>query len=358
MPTALRRRLIRYAPIDLPDGLARWLPVAVALRRFGRAMPAGAVERSIDYLACRAFDRQVAGRLRGAGAAAVVACEISALDTFRAAKRLGMKTILDAASVHYEVQDRVCRPADPAWLHRRVVNVKKAEIELADHVLTVSELARRGYVDAGVPASRVHAIALGADTRLFSPGPGTCDGARAPFTFLFVGATIFRKGIDILLEAFRVVDRRLPRAARLMVAGPRGDAHALLERANGGDVVVRPAVAQPELLEVFRNADCFVLPSRHDSFGMAVVEAMACGLPAIVSEMVGAREVIEEGSSGWVLPLGDVAALAERMVWCVEHRAEVAAMRPQARAAAERYEWDGYGARLAQVFQTVLAEKR
>ena len=353
IPDWIRRRLHRYAPVYLPDERARWLPVAVVLRRLGRVMPKG-VEHAIDFFACRAFDWQVAGQLGGADASAVVACEISALDTFRAAKKLGMKTILDAASVHYAVQDCVTPVAEAGWLHERIVGVKQAEISLADHVLTVSEMARAGYVEAGVPASRVHAVALGADTRLFDPG---ADGARdlsGPCTFLFVGATIHRKGIDVLLDAFGAVQRKLPGRARLVVVGQRGDSHALLERPGIGDVVVRPAVAQSELLEMYRGADCFVLPSRHDSFGMAVLEAMACGLPAIVSELVGAREAIKEGRSGWVVPLADAPALAERMVWCVENRAALVAMRPAARAAAERYGWDRYGERLTGVVAGIL----
>lgn len=355
IPRLVHRRVIRYAPVGLPDALARWFPVAVVLRRLGRPMPK-AIEQAVDYLACRAFDRHVAAWLGRAGASAVVACEISALDTFRAARRLGMKTILDAASVHHSVQDRVCPPAEADWLHRRIVKVKNAEIELADHVITVSELARGGYVKAGVPADRVHTVPLGADTRLFNPGDARNGSAGRPFAFLFVGATILRKGIDVLLEAFCAVDGRLPGAACLLVVGPRGESHALLGRAASGNVTTRPAVAQGELAAIFRSADCLVLPSRHDSFGMAVVEGMACGLPAIVSEMVGARETIEEGLNGWVVPPANAAALAERMAWCVENRDQVAAMRPRARAAAERYSWDRYASRLAQVFARILGE--
>ena len=91
---------------------------------------------------------------------------------------------------------------------------------------------------------------------------------------------------------------------------------------------------------------------------MAVVEAMACGLPAIVSEMVGAREAIDEGKSGWVVPLADSPALAERMAWCVENRDALAAMRSAARASAERYGWHRYGERLAAVMASILGEPR
>jgi glycosyltransferase involved in cell wall biosynthesis len=350
LPGSVRRR---YASIEVPDSLARWMPVAVILRRLGRAAPRAA-EQAIDYVACRAFDRQVAHGLDRTRASAVMACEISALDTFRAARLRGMTTILDAASVHYAVQDRVCPPAESESLHRRFVTVKRAELELADHVLTVSEMARAGYVDAGVPAGRVHAVPLGVDTRLFTPGAARGGPATAPFTFVFAGATIFRKGIDVLLAAFRAATQGAPGKARLLVVGPRGDAHALLERGQHADVVSLPPVAQVQLAEIFRSADCFVLPSRHDSFGMAVLEAMACGLPAIVSQMVGAREAIDEGASGWVVAPADAAALAARMAWCIEHRAAVAAMRPRARAGAERYTWERYGARLNSVLARIV----
>ena len=119
-----------------------------------------------------------------------------------------------------------------------------------------------------------------------------------------------------------------------------------------------PPVAQAGLPDMYRGADCFVLPSRHDSFGMAVLEAMACGLPAIVSEMVGASEAIEEGRNGWTVPLADVPALTRRMAWCVENRAALAAMRPAARAAAERYSWERYGETLMAAMAGILGGPR
>jgi len=61
----------------------------------------------------------------------------------------------------------------------------------------------------------------------------------------------------------------------------------------------------------------FTLPSRVDGFGMAVPEAMACGVPAIVSDMVGAKEVIEEGHNGFIVPSGNSDALVDRMRWCI-----------------------------------------
>lgn len=356
IPEALRRRFIRYAPVDIPDELARWLPVAVSLRKWGRALHFLGIESNLDFMACRAYDKQVARNLGLSGATAVIACEISALDTFRTAKRLGMRTVLDAPSMHFATQDRARQPAKPTRFHERILGIKQAEIGLADHILTVSELARASYIEAGVDGKRVHAIALGADVELFKPcvKSGSENAKPRSFSFVFAGTTQYGKGVDILLDAFRRVEQQLPGAASLIFVGPRGDAAQLIDHRKSASLKLLPPVTQEKLRDVMCEANCLVLPSRLDSFGMVVAEAMACGLPVIVSNMVGAKEIIDEGINGWVVPVADVAVLTQRMIWCVKNGEAVASMRTQARAAAERYSWEAYRDRYAKLIEDLL----
>jgi glycosyltransferase involved in cell wall biosynthesis len=373
IPAGLARRFARYRPVPLDARRVRWFPAAPALRRLGDALlPHGAAAR-VDLLACRLFDNWAAAGLRRCGADAVIACEISALATFRAARRLGVVTILDAPSLHHRAQDRLHGTTDPPGLHRRIARVKDLELALADQVLTVSELARQTYVDAGVPAERVHAVTLGADLELFTPGTEEAERAEATdrprgaervaqaergggFLFLFCGASIRRKGFDLLLEAFDRVLREEPRA-RLRVVGPRGDAAGLLDGRRGEAISVSGPVGQPELAAELRRADCLVLPSRNDSYGMVVAEALACGLPVLVSEMVGAKELVAPGENGWIVPAGDAAALAQRMAWCVRHRDAVRGMRERCRRSAEAASWPAYHRRLAELLRALLPER-
>jgi glycosyltransferase involved in cell wall biosynthesis len=353
LPALLRRRFARYAPVPLDPQRVRWFPWTPALRRLGDAVlpPRGAAR--LDLLACRLFDRWAAARLPDARANTVIACEISALDTFREARKLGMTAILDAPSIHHAAQDRLHGTTDTPALHRRIVRVKDEEIALADHVLTVSELARQTYLDAGVPAAKVHAVALGADTELFTPR--SAEEPPSPFfTFLFAGASIHRKGFDLLLDAFARVVREVPEA-RLRIVGPRGDAAHHLERYPEAPVTTAPPTDQPGLAAELRAAGCLVLPSRNDSYAMVVAEALATGIPALVSEMVGAKELITEGETGWVVPVEDVPALAERMLWCARHPAEVRAMRDACRRAAEGATWPAYHRRLAEVVRGLVS---
>jgi glycosyltransferase involved in cell wall biosynthesis len=331
----------RYAPVPLDPRRTRWFPWTPALRRTGPWA---------DLAACRLFDRWAARGLPASGADAVIACEISALSTFREARRRGIAALLDAPSIHHAAQDRLHGTTDSPALHRRIVAVKDEEIALAGHVLTVSELARQTYLAAGVPPEKVHAVPLGADLELFSP-----DGERrhGAFTFLFSGATIHRKGFDLLLEAFDRVRAESP-AVRLRLAGPRGDAAHLLDRRGTAGIDVLGPMPQPALAAELRRADLLVLPSRNDSYGMVVAEALASGTPVLVSGMVGAKNLVTEGKTGWIVPTGDAAALADRMAWCAGHPETVRAMREDCRRAAESATWPAYHERFVELLREIL----
>jgi glycosyltransferase involved in cell wall biosynthesis len=354
VPAFLRARFARYAPIPLDPARVRWFPWTPGLRRAGDALlPAGLAAWN-DFAACRLFDRRVARRSSWSGADAVIACEISALATFQEARRRGTATLLDAPSIHHAAQDRLHGTTDSPHLHRRIVAVKDAEIALADHILTVSELARQTYLAAGVPAAKVHAVPLGADLELFSPDGAVKTGEG--FTFLFSGATIHRKGFDLLLAAFEQVRAGNP-AARLRLAGPRGDSAHLLDGGMDG-VEVLGALPQAELAVELRRADLLVLPSRNDSYGMVVAEALASGLPVLVSEMVGAKELIVEGRNGWIVPVEDAATLAARMAWCAANAGAVRALGAFCRRSAESATWPAYHRRFVDLLREILDDGR
>jgi len=355
IPASIWRRFIRYGPVPLPVELVRWHPATPVLRRIGDALLPRALASWADFAACRGFDRWAAHTLlKLKGVDAVIACEISALSTFRAAHRLGITTILDAPSIHHQAQDRLHGFSEPRALHSRVLRVKDEEIALADHIVTVSPLATGTYIAAGVPRERMHSVLLGADTALFAPARASTRNERDDLVFVFAGAMIRRKGFDLLLEAFSHVRQADP-GTRLEIVGPAGDASGALSGAAHAGISVLGPMSQPELARRFHGADCLVLPSRNDSYGMVVPEALAAGLPVIVSEMVGARELVSEGVNGWVVRVDDVGALAERMLWCSRHRAEVRAMRQACLASAETATWGAYQQRLQAVIRATVA---
>lgn len=341
----LSRLLEKHSLLPLPDEIVRHNVVAPVFRRIAKLLPHA---QTVDWMhrSMQWFDRWCVKRLGELSDARAIVCyENAALHTFRAARRQGMTTILDAASFHHAWQDRHYDYPETDAVHQRITGHKDAEIEQADYILTVSELARQSYIDAGVDPARVAAIPVGCDLERFSRSNGGASQKHsdAPFTFIFAGHAGLRKGIDTLIQASRQLDQQGV-SHRIWVAGGE-DPDIPWNRAPSLERLGR--LPHEELAQRFRRADALVLPSRHDSFGMVVVEALATGCPAMVSEQTGAKQAVTAGESGWILPAEDVDTWVEQMTWCVHHPEDVASMASDAHRDAEPYSWERYRQRVA-----------
>jgi glycosyltransferase involved in cell wall biosynthesis len=324
--------------IPLDPELVEHSFVSPLLRRFGNCVHSRRLAVDLAHRGDRLFDRWAARRIKKLRPDVVVAYENSALHTFRAAKTIGASTVLDAASFHHIWQDRFLRPETFSHALNRINSAKDAEIELADRIITVSEFARQSYLEAGIAADRVTAIPLGVDTDLFRFDALKFASGDAKVNFVFVGQLSLRKGIDVLLSAARILANRGVNF-RLTLFGNPSQAFPMDDLKN---CRVRGWMGHRELAGQLAQCDVLVLPSRHDSFGMVVAEAMACGLPVITSDCVGAKEMISPGVNGQVVPAGDVDALADAMRWYVERPDQLAAMAKSARKTAELYGWQRY----------------
>jgi D-inositol-3-phosphate glycosyltransferase len=193
---------------------------------------------------------------------------------------------------------------------------------VAANVVERADLARF----YGAAPSRIAVIPCGVDTELFLPAKR--EAARAALgldagpLLLYVGRLAPIKGLDTLLDALARV-RTSGRPARLLVVGGDADEPAdghearLRERIArlGLDDAVRFIAAQPQhvLPSYYAAADLTLLPSHYESFGMVALEAMACGSPVIASRVGGLTTTVRDRVTGFLVPEGDVAALAERI---------------------------------------------
>ncbi|MFH1499089.1 MAG: glycosyltransferase family 4 protein [Verrucomicrobiota bacterium] len=203
-------------------------------------------------------------------------------------------------------------PASP--LRRKLQSWQYAPLADARHIAAVGERAAAAY-RALVPGVPVSNRPYACDLTAFAPpagGRGQTDGP----VFLFCGQMIARKGIDLLLLAFAQTLRQQP-DVRLLLVGREAELPSLL---GGLPLVVRKRInyagfQSPDALpEWFARADVFVLPSRHDGWGVVVNQALGAGLPCIVSDAVGAGELIDDDVNGSVVPAGDAVALARAMI--------------------------------------------
>lgn len=196
----------------------------------------------------------------------------------------------------------------------------------ADHLVACSNgLAERMSSEFAIPPSRVDVIVNGVDAAVFDGvgRPGTTLPRGLPAKFLLnVGAFIPRKNHALLLDALFLLKDRYP-DLHLCIAGADGETRRTVEdsvRAHGlsGRVLLFVGLDQFQVALLMSKATVCVQPSLAESFPLAVLEASASGIPVIVSDIPGHRELVCNGRTGRLLPLGHPKAYADAIATILE----------------------------------------
>ena len=179
---------------------------------------------------------------------------------------------------------------------------------------------------------------------------------------LFVSMNFSIKGLDRLLRGLGRLRKRDPEARfRLLVVG-RGDEKAYGRLARdlglGHAVVFTGAVAREKLPEFYLAGDCYAMLSRFDTFGMVVLEAMAAGLPVLISGHVGARDLVREGENGFVIENPDDDDAVADKVGPMLNKDLLARMRLKACQTARENSWDDAVARVLEAYEEIRADRR
>jgi glycosyltransferase involved in cell wall biosynthesis len=347
LPSAIARNAVPYLPKNRVHTLFGPLLAYKGAQYFEREEGIG------ELLAWTLFDSWAATYVRRRRPDAVVGYEMCAVETFRAAKSVGAKCILDAAAFHYTQQDAVLLPEKHKFsrAETRLRRRKRTELELANLIICCSELARESYLAAGISGCRIVVNSPGVELDLFQPDDGA--SRTGPTQFVFVGTASRTKGFDILLEAFRLTSSAFP-SAELHVIGDPGAASRFMGYSSD-KIVIHGKRSRRELAHLLGVMDCLVLPSRMEAFGMVIVEALAAGIPVIVTPKVGAAEVITAGKNGWIVPMGSAVALSRQMSSCCAEPNRAREMRPDCIASAARHPWIDYRKRMLSIVEAVVS---
>jgi tetratricopeptide (TPR) repeat protein len=197
-----------------------------------------------------------------------------------------------------------------------------------DEVWAYSQFVRDTYITSGVEASKIVVVPCGVNTRQFHPGVAPYDFGKAQvkasaFKFLFVGGTIARKGIDVLLDAYdRAFTAQDPVVLIIKDFGTdsfyanQGAAtliRALQAKPNGAKIVyLNHDMTEAEIAGLYAACDCLVHPYRGEGYGLPIAEAMACGKPTIVTGF-GAALDFANPSNAYLIP-ADTQRLPEKRV--------------------------------------------
>lgn len=187
----------------------------------------------------------------------------------------------------------------------RWLELEERAYRRAAHICTRSELVRASLLeDYGMPPDRVSAVGGGVNFRCLPENHSQRSGG--PPTALFIGQDFHRKGGDLLLHAFAMARAGVPDARLLMVCNDAIPTALPLD----GITIIRGNMSRTKISELYRAADLFVLPSRLETWGDVLLEAMAHGLPCIGVRGEAMEEIVVDGETGLLVPPEDPRALA------------------------------------------------
>jgi glycosyltransferase involved in cell wall biosynthesis len=290
--------------------------------------------KSDDWLADNnCFDAWAARRLMKSKSWVFIGVETCARDSFRAAGERGMTKVLDCPQVHPdflthllgEAADDLGVPPPSPFDSPGLAARKAEEFEMADLLLVISEVQRRSFVQAGFSTDRLVEIPLWVDSELWFPPSihkqGEADllvglDARQcvptnPLKVLFVGNIELRKGIPYLIQAIE----KCGAISLTLVGANSGETDRFISQSK---TAIRFAGRKnkTELREIYWQCDVLVLPSLVDTFGFVALEAMACGLPVIVTENCG----VPVPDPAWRVPIMNSDAIAQRLEYYAADR--------------------------------------
>ncbi len=210
------------------------------------------------------------------------------------------------------------------------------EYELASRIRVYSQWGKKSMVDFGVPAGKIHVVNQTVNLDRFHP-PTSRPRPHGPLRVCYVGSLCLRKGFVYLLRAIKAIGAQ---HVALEIVGATGDRHsARLFDAERQGLAITCAPGDP--LPAYQRAELFVLPTLEDGLPFVLLEAMAAGLPVIVTNEAGAGECVRPGRTGWVIPAGQVDALTEALEQAIRCRNDLPDMGVQARADMEQYAGPG-----------------
>jgi glycosyltransferase involved in cell wall biosynthesis len=249
--------------------------------------------------------------------------------------------------------------------HPLATALKRWVLKQADELSTVSHALAEEAAGLGCPPDRIHILPLGADLRSrFTPG----EHPHPEPTLVFAGRLVPKKGLRILLEAMPGILAGRP-DARLVIAGFGPERPALDHLARRLGITRHIRFTGPyrheELPGIYRGARLAVFPfveapsGDREGLGLVVVEAAGCGLPVIVGDVPGVRDVVTHQETGILVAPGDARALSAAVLSLLEDEAACARLARRGRDdALRRFDWPVVRQRYADLIDAVAAAGR
>lgn len=276
--------------------------------------------------------------------------------TFRKANKLGVKIYFIPGNPEdnfikelvQEENGKYNIVQNDAYTYKPRLRYYNNSIPLIDHFLIYSSLMEKTYRDAGHGAKIISTRGYLKPVFNNEVIETTGRNAPAPFKVSFLAYTVLLKGLQYLLEAWKAL-QDIP-SMELHIGGLIDkNVQQIIDRDFVGLKNVHYHGHITDIPSFFADKSIYVLTSLIDGAPVSILEAMHCGLPVICTENCGTKDILEEGKSGWIIPIRDAESIKTCLLAAYNNRERTAEMGQYARSVMEHYTIDGFLDQLADI---------
>jgi len=310
-----------------------------------------------QYFISEVFDRSASFYLRKSDI--VFGNSSMFLHVMRKAKDLGAITVVERGSSHIKYQNKILEEEYEKFgiksfklAHSKIIEKELSEYEEADYISVPSLFVKKTFIEYEVPESKIIHNPYGVDLSWFRQIPKEDN----VFRIIFGGGLSLRKGTHYLLQAF--AELNLPNAELLLI-GPESDEIIPFLKKYEGKYKRLDYRPLKELYKYLSQGSVFVMPSLEEGLALVQPMAMACGLPIIATTNTGAEDIVRDGIDGFIIPIRDVDAIKEKILFLYNNSDIRSNM---AKSAKERisanFTWDDYGDRMIKNCEKMLKNRK
>ena len=211
------------------------------------------------------------------------------------------------------------------------------EVKMATHHIVASSYSEKALMFDGIKQENIYKIPYGVDANRFVDSKR--DYGEGKLNVLLMGEIKQRKGIRQLMEAAKLINDK---DIIFNILGDGANHHSELYEPYKDYVNLLGFVPFEELLHQLSINHVFVFPTMGEGFGLVLLEAMAAGIVPVTTENCAGRDIVEDGLNGFIIPVGDEAAIVDKLRWCANHPVKLKAMSEAARTTAKAFTWNKY----------------
>jgi len=315
-------------------------PIGLALRRLAYYDPTGCGYVLHDNI----FDRWAVSQLES--------CNIfhgwnhHCLRSLLKAKELGAVTVVERASSHILQGQEILQGS--SW-SRAYVEKCLLEYKEADYVVVPSEYAKQSFLERGFDEKKIIKIPFGVDIQRFKTSNIQRPISNDKFIVLYVGEIRLGKGVQYLLEAWRRLN--LKDAELWLVGEVKPNIKKVLSKYSDYKDIKHLGFVK-DIPELMSKASVFAFPSLDEGSALVTYEAMAAGLPVIATPNAGS--LVRDSLDGYIIPIRDSQALAERLEFFYRFPEQARAMGGSGRERISAFTWERYGEELVKAYIRML----